>query len=323
MDTKTVFITGASGFLGQVLLGRLINTQGYAPRAAYRLNRMGVHSQVESVRVGDIGEHTDWAEALSGVNCVVHLAARVHVMQENSNDALTAFRQVNVSGTINLARQAIAAGVSRFIFMSSIKVNGEQTGAEVPFSPDDQPAPKDPYAISKWEAEQQLLKLAEECSMEVVIIRPALVYGPGVKANFLSMMSWLASGWPLPLGSIHNKRSLIAIDNLVDLILICIEHPAAANQVFLAADGEDISTTELLLRMGDALGKPVHLFPVPAWLLEVVAALVGKRSIAQRLCGSLQVDISKTQDLLGWTPPVDVDAALRKTAIAFRSNQDC
>jgi nucleoside-diphosphate-sugar epimerase len=218
---------------------------------------------------------------------------------------------------LNLARQAAEAGVRRFIFISSIKVNGEGTPLGAPYRADAQPQPADPYGISKMEAEQGLRALAGETGMEVVIIRPTLVYGPGVKANFLNMMRWLHKGVPLPFGAIHNRRSLVALDNLVDLIVTCIEHPAAANQTFLVSDGEDLSTTELLRRMATALGAPAHLLPVPSWLLEAGATMLGKKALSQRLCGSLQVDISKTRELLGWTPPLSVDAALRKTAKHF------
>jgi len=238
-------------------------------------------------------------------------------MHEQAADPYVEFRRVNVEGTLQLARQAAVAGVRRFVFISSIKVNGEDTTQGIPFSPDGAREPKDAYGTSKCEAEQGLQALAAETDMEVVIIRPVLVYGPGVKANFLSMMRWLSRGIPLPFGAIHNKRSLVALDNLVDLIVTCIDHPAAANQVFLVSDGEDLSTTDLLRRMASALGKPARLLPVPAWLLEFGARLLGKQDLAQRLCGSLQVDISKTRELLGWTPPVSVDEGLRKTAQYF------
>jgi nucleoside-diphosphate-sugar epimerase len=238
-------------------------------------------------------------------------------MHDESSDPLAEFRKVNVEGTLNLARQAAEAGVRRFIFISSIKVNGEGTPLGSPYRADAQPQPADSYGISKMEAEQGLRALAAETGMEVVIIRPTLVYGPGVKANFLSMMRWLHKGVPLPFGAIHNQRSLVALDNLVDLIVTCIDHPAAANQTFLVSDGEDLSTTELLRRMATALGKPARLLPVPSWLLEAGASILGKKALSQRLCGSLQVDISKTRELLGWTPPLSVDAALRKTAAHF------
>ncbi len=254
---------------------------------------------------------------MAGVEVVIHAAARVHVMHDESSDPLAEFRKVNVDGTLNLARQAAEAGVGRFIFISSIKVNGEGTPVGVPYVADGQAAPADPYGISKMEAEQGLRALAAETGMEVVIIRPTLVYGPGVKANFLNMMRWLHKGVPLPFGAIYNQRSLVALDNLVDLIVTCIDHPTAANQTFLVSDGEDLSTTELLRRMGVALGKPARLLPVPSRLLEAGAAMLGKQALAQRLCGSLQVDISKTRELLNWSPPVSVDEALRKTAEHF------
>jgi nucleoside-diphosphate-sugar epimerase len=264
--------------------------------------------------IKDIDSKTDWQNALEGIDVVIHLAARVHVMKDMATDALSEFRRVNVEGTLNLARQAVEAGVQRFIFISSIKVNGEGSILGQPYTPEDQPAPVDPYGISKREAEDTLRQLASETGMAVVIIRPPLIYGPGVKANFLSMMRWLAKGVPLPLGAIHNKRSLLALDNLVDLILTCIHHPAAANETFLASDGEDLSTTELLQRMAAALGKKAWLIPVPSLFLEWGASLFGKQAIAQRLCGSLQIDMSKTRDLLDWKPPVRVDEALRRTA---------
>ncbi|MDP1970979.1 MAG: NAD-dependent epimerase/dehydratase family protein, partial [Methylobacter sp.] len=203
------------------------------------------------------------------------------------------------------------------IFISSIKVNGESTSLGRPYTTEDQPVPVDPYGISKLEAEESLRQLADETGMEVVIIRPPLVYGPGVKANFYDMMRWLEKGVPLPLGAIYNKRSFVALDNLVDLIVTCIEHPAAANRTFLAGDGEDLSTTELLQRMSKALGKPAKLFPMPIGVLKAAAILLGRRDMAQRLCNSLQVDISKTCDLLGWQPPVSVDDALKRTAADF------
>jgi UDP-glucose 4-epimerase len=235
-------------------------------------------------------------------------------MQETTADPLTEFRRVNVQGTLNLARQAAAAGVRRFVFVRSIKVNGESTQPGAPFKADDAPAPLDAYGVSKMEAEQGLRELAGQTGIEVIIIRPPLVYGPGVKANFAAMMHWLKRGVPLPLGAIHNQRSLVALDNLVALLMTCLTHPAAANQTFMVSDGEDVSTTELLLRMGQAMGKPARLLPVPASWLKLAAALIGKPDVAQRLCGSLQVDISKTRELLGWVPPVSLDEGLRRAA---------
>jgi UDP-glucose 4-epimerase len=255
-----------------------------------------------------------WQASLAGVDVVIHSAARVHVMNDSESDPLAAFRKVNVDGTLNLARQAVAAGVRRFVFVSSIKVNGEATELGQPYRADDVPAPGDPYGVSKMEAEQGLRELAAQTGLEVVVIRPVLVYGPGVKANFMTMMRWLDKGVPLPFGAIDNRRSLVALDNLVDLVATCVTHPAAANQTFLVSDGEDLSTTGLLRRMAQALDKSARLLPVPAWMLRAGASLLGKSALSQRLCGSLQVDISKTRELLAWQPPVSVDVAMRATA---------
>lgn len=316
-----VLLTGASGFVGQAVLDRLIIDAGHQVVASYRCVPSVQREGVEYCLTPSLGPEADWHSALVGLDAVIHCAARVHVMDDSSADPLAEFRRVNVDGTLALARQAVLAGVRRFIFLSSIKVNGEGTPLGQPYCVDDTPAPQDPYGISKLEAEQALLALAEETAMEVVIIRPVLVYGPGVKANFRSMMNWLSKGVPLPLGAIANRRSLVALDNLVDLIGTCVEHPKAANQTFLISDGEDLSTAELLQRMGLALGMPARLLPVPAALLEASAMLFGKRAIAQRLCGSLQVDISKTCELLSWVPPVSVDEALAKTAKHYLSHR--
>ncbi|WP_437880303.1 UDP-glucose 4-epimerase family protein [Pseudomonas sp. LRF_L74] len=317
MPRPGYLVTGGTGFLGATLLAR-VNRQNVPVVAAVRQGSM-LLGGIQHFLIGNLDASLDWEGALQNIDVVVHCAARVHVMNDNSADPLAEFRKVNVGGTLNLARQAAAAGVRRFIFISSIKVNGEGTRIGRPYHADDLPAPQDPYGISKMEAEEGLRALAAESGMEVVIIRPVLVYGPGVKANFRSMMSWLSKGIPLPLGGIDNKRSLVALDNLVDLIVTCIDHPAAANQTFLVSDGEDLSTSEMLRRMGGALDRPARLLPVPAWLLRSAAALLGKRAVAQRLCGSLQVDISKTRTLLDWTPPVSVDAAMRKTAEVFKA----
>lgn len=316
--SHSVLITGANGFVGKPLCEELLR-QGQFVRASMRLGRRDnvPVGNIETVSIDVLDGATDWTAALSGINVVVHLAARVHVVKDNSGDPLDELRKVNVEGAWNLALQAAEAGVRRFIFISSIKVNGEGTLPGRPYTAEDRPAPVDPYGISKFEAEDALRRLAYETGMEVVIIRPPLVYGPGVKANFHSMMHWLLKGVPLPLGAVHNKRSFVALDNLVDLIITCIDHPAAANQTFLAGDGEDMSTTELLLRLGKALDKPVKLVPVPIWMLRAGAALLGRQYMSQRLCNSLQVDISKTCELLGWHPPVSVDDALKKTATDF------
>jgi UDP-glucose 4-epimerase len=270
-----------------------------------------------SVAVGPVHESTDWRAALVNCGAVVHLAARVHVMQDQAADSLAEFRRVNVQGTVRLAHLAAAAGVKRFVFVSSIKVNGEATRLLFPFRADDDPVPTDAYGISKMEAEQGLSEIGAKTGMEVVIIRSPLVYGPGVKANFGSMMRWLKRGIPLPLGAIRNQRSLVSLGNLIDLIMTCLTHPAAANQIFMVSDGEDVTTTELLRRMGIAMGHPARLVPIPENLLKVMASLVGKNNVAQRLCGSLQVDISKTRELLGWTPPLTLDEGLSQAALGF------
>jgi nucleoside-diphosphate-sugar epimerase len=249
---------------------------------------------------------------LAGQDCVVHLAARVHVMNDAVPDPLAEFRAANVELTVHLARQAAQAGVHRFIFISSVKVNGEETAADRPFTANDTPQPQDPYGVSKMEAEQALRSLAAQIGLEVVIIRPPLVYGPGVKANFAALMRAVQRGWPLPLGTVRNQRSLVALDNLVDFIITCITHPQAANQTFLVSDGQDISTTELVRGMARAAGVPARLLPVPVWVLQAGAALLGKGDAVQRLCGNLQVDISKARRLLGWVPPISVDEGLRR-----------
>jgi nucleoside-diphosphate-sugar epimerase len=312
-----VLVTGASGFVGRAVVARLVADGRYLVRAATRRPAADFAPGVEQLMTGDLGAHTEWRHALAGVDVLVHAAARVHVMREREMDPLQAFRAVNVEGTLRLAQEAAASGVRRMVFLSSIKVNGESTPPGRPFRADDAPAPSDAYGISKREAEEGLLALARTSKMEVVVIRAPLVYGPGVKANFAALMRLLRSGIPLPLGSIHNRRTLVALENLVDLIVTCIDHPAAANETFLAGDPEDLSTTDLLRRLGNALGRPARLISVPADWVEFGASLIGQRAIAHRLCRSLQVDIGKAWQVLGWRPPIDVDAALRHTASQF------
>lgn len=316
-----VLVTGASGFLGRAVLQCVSIHKQIELRGTVRRKVDDPIAGVTYLQVGDLGPDTVWHYAVVGADVLVHTAARVHTINDTAIHVSTDFRRVNVEGTLNLARQAARAGVRRFVFISSIKVNGENTLLGKPYRADDDPAPVDAYGISKYEAEQGLRDLASATSMELVIIRPVLVYGPGVKANFASMMRWIHRGVPLPLGGIHNKRSLVALDNLVDLILTCSMNPAAANQVFLVGDGEDLSTTELLRRIGKALGKPARLFSTPTGMLEGLASVFGRRELARRLCGSLQVDITKTRDLLGWSPVVSVDEGLRKTAQYFLGKQ--
>lgn len=313
-----MLITGANGFVGSALVVKSI-AQGRKVRAAVRHHGTTIGAAAEVCVLGEFGPDTKWQLALAGVDTVVHTAARVHVMNDQSADPLAEFRRVNVAGTLNLARQAAAAGVKRLVFVSSVKVNGEATLPGQPFKVDDAHVPNDPYGLSKYEAEVGLRALAAETGLEVAIVRPPLVYGPGVKANFAAMVRWLNRGVPLPLGAVvHNRRSLVALDNLVDLLLVCATHPAAANQTFLASDGDDVSTADLLRRIGLALGKPARLIPVPVSWLKLGAAVLGKADVAQRLLGSLQVDIAKNQQLLGWTPPVSVDAALKQVAVTFK-----
>lgn len=312
---RRLLVTGGSGFVGGEVCRRAV-VEGWHVAAAVR-GGATPDAGVQPFHFEALDRHQDWAGGLAGTDVVIHCAARVHVMDDQSPDPLAEFRKVNVEGTLALARQAAAAGVKRFIFISSIKVNGEGTVPGAPYTCFDEPKPQDPYGISKMEAEQGLRAIAEQTGLEVIIIRPVLVYGPGVKANFRSMMSWLSKGAPLPLGAIRNKRSLVSLDNLVDLIMTCVEHPAAANQTFLVSDGHDLSTTEMLQRMGVALNRPARLLPVPAGLLELGAALLGKRAVAQRLCGSLQVDIRHTCQTLNWSPPVSVDQGFRSAATAF------
>lgn len=315
-DVKTqILITGATGFIGSALGKTLFLTKRYSLNASIRKPGIDIPWAQEIHNCPDLLNIS--ADIVEGIDVVIHCAARVHVMDDTSSDPLDEFRKINVEGSINIAKMAAKSGVRRFIFISSIKVNGEGTEGSRVYKADDIPTPQDPYGISKMEAEEALKQVAAETGMELVIIRPVLVYGPGVKANFLSMMRWLHKEIPLPLGAIHNKRSLVALDNLIDLIKACIDHPAAANQVFIAADGEDISTTDLLRRMGNALGTRARLLPVPQRVLIAFAAALGKKPIAQRLCGSLQVDISKAQRLLDWTPPLSVDEGLQLVANSY------
>jgi nucleoside-diphosphate-sugar epimerase len=312
-----VLLTGATGFVGQAIAANLSAGKRFRVCAAVRQESVKLSQGLPLVAVGEIDGSTQWDAALAGNEIVIHTAARAHIMKDSAADPLAEYRRVNVSGSVNLARQAIDAGVKRLIFISSIKVNGEGTLPGNPYTADDPPQPKNPYGISKFEAEQQLRDMTRDSGMELVIIRPTLVYGPGVKANFLNMMQLLWRGIPLPFSLTRNKRSFVAVDNLVDLIVTCLESPAAANQTFLVSDGHDLSTHELLQAMGNALGRPARLFPFPVWLLSSLARAIGKPGIAQRLFESLQVDISKTCTVLDWSPPVSVKVAMKKTAADF------
>lgn len=315
MKGLQVLVTGATGLVGEAVVFRLLLDKRYTPVAAVRATTR--LSGLCRIVPFDLELPTGMPE-LRGIDVIVHCAARVHVMNEKGADGLAAFRKINVEGTVRLARRAAECGVKRFIFISSIKVNGEGTPRNKTFKATDLPAPVDAYGISKREAEYALRQVCEETGMELVVIRPPLVYGPGVKANFLSMVRWLDRGIPLPLGAIDNRRSLVAIGNLTDLVLTCIDHPAAAGEIFLVSDGEDLSTTQLLRRTALALGKSARLVPVPAGLLQAAASMVGKSGIAERLCGNLQVDIQRTCELLGWRPPINTEKALRQTVEHYR-----
>jgi nucleoside-diphosphate-sugar epimerase len=304
-----VLLTGATGFVGSEIVRQLARFDRHVLVAAVR-RPCGIASCERVHVVGELRDSLDWADALAEVEVVIHTAARAHVMLDDGVDPLARYRHVNVDGTLALAKQAVQAGVKRFIFISSIGVNGNINTR--PFSENDLPNPAEAYAFSKWEAEQGLWQIQRETGMEVVIIRPPLVYGPSAPGNFGSLVRWVEKGIPLPFGAIHNKRSLVGIDNLVDLIIRCIDHPVAANRVLLAGDGEDLSTTELLRGVGEAMGKPVRLIPVPAGMLQFGATLLGKKALAQRLLGSLQIDISKTCELLDWKPPYTVQEGLRR-----------
>jgi nucleoside-diphosphate-sugar epimerase len=307
-----VLVTGATGFVGRALCAELVR-HGAAVRGAVRHQdcTARLDARAEGVVVGSIGAATDWTAALTGCDAVVHLAARVHVMRGEASETVALFREVNTEGTLNLARQAASAGLKRFIFVSSIKVNGE--GSDSAYRETDPPGPEDAYAVSKWQAEQGLRTIAHENRMEVVILRPPLVYGPGVKANFLQLIKALGSGWPLPLGGIRNRRSLLYLGNLVDAIRLCLEHPAAAGQTFLIDDGAPVSTPELVRALADAMGRPAWLIPVPVVLLELAGRLVGKRETIARLKASLWVDSSTIHDCLGWTPPFSMADGLAAT----------
>ena len=313
----TILVTGADGFVGKYLCDHLVEIK-MSVRAVVR-HAVLMPAKYTSMIVENIDDLTNWNSFLIGIDVVVHLAARVHVMQDTAENPLAEFRRINLQGTQNLARQAAAAGAKRFVFISSVKVNGELTQPGSAFIESDTPNPQDAYGQSKYEAERCLRKIAAETGMEVVIIRPPLVYGPGVKANFAALMRAVQRGYPLPLGSVHNQRSLVALDNLVDFIVTCATHPKAANQTFLVSDGQDLSTTELIRGLAHAAGVTARLLPVPVPWLRAVAGLMGKADTVDRLCGNLQVDISKARKLLDWTPPVTVGEGLRR-AVLNRKN---
>lgn len=310
-----VLVTGANGFVGWALVTRFLNDGVHTVRGAFRTRPGSVPQGLEVCVTSDFANAESWQAALEDVDAVVHCAARVHMMHDDASDPLEAFREINTRGTIRIAEIAAAQGCKRFVFLSSVKAVGEQSAPDTPLDEQTPPQPVDPYGLSKLEAEQGLLKLSIRTGMEVTIVRPPLVYGPGVKANFRSMMSWLQRGIPLPLGGIRgNRRSLVALDNLADFLVLCTTHSDAANETFFVSDQEDVSTTELLERLARAMGKRALLVPVPSSMIRLTTTLLGKSSVADRLCGSLVLDTSKASGKLGWHPVLDIDEGLRRTA---------
>jgi nucleoside-diphosphate-sugar epimerase len=316
-----LLLTGATGFVGSALARRWLLESRYDVRAALRRDASSLPAGLERCIVGELEDATDWRAALAGVDVVVHAAARAHVMHDTAGDPLAEFRRVNVAATEGLARAAASAGARRFVYISSVKVHGEETLPGRAFHADDEPHPLDPYGLSKLEAEHALRRVAAATGMQVVVIRPPLVYGPGVRANFRALMRAVARGIPLPLGAIDNRRSMIALDNLVDFIDRCVEHPAAAGRTLLVSDGIDLSTPAIVRHIAQAMHRPARLLPMPPALLSVLGALVGRRAAVHRLCSSLQVDIAASRDALGWNPPVRIDVGIGQAVEHFMQSR--
>jgi nucleoside-diphosphate-sugar epimerase len=313
-----VLVTGATGFVGRILCEKL-SQGGYNVRAALRADRSMPSWVADKVVVGDIDEDTDWGEALTGVNIVVHLAARAHVIHDRAANSELYFA-TNAGGTRRLAEACAAAGVHRFVYLSSVKVNGEAT-VDRPYAASDEPRPEDDYGKSKWLAEEHLTQIVACTSMSAVIVRSPLVYGPRVRANFLRLLQIVNKGWPLPLGAIHNRRSLVSIWNLCDFLIHVLQNPVASNRTWMVSDGEDLSTPELAQRIGRAMNRPVRLLPIPAYLLSLIGRLAGKKAEMARLCGSLAVDITPTCRALGWSPPITVDESIARTVSWYLSER--
>jgi nucleoside-diphosphate-sugar epimerase len=315
-ESKRILVTGANGFIGKALCGRLVS-DGWLVNGAVRSAKAAqVVSGVTAVEIDGVDTDTDWGKALLAVDTVVHLAARVHVVRDDTADPLIAYRKINVAGTDNLARQAVAAGVRRFVFLSTVKVNGEESWG--PLTETDTPAPVDSYGISKMEAERKLHRIAAATKLAVVILRAPLVYGPGVKANFLKLLQTVERGTPLPFAGVKNQRSLIYLENLVDAIVACIRHPNASGQTYLVSDGDDVSTPELIRMIAASLHKPPRIFAVPGLCLYIAGRLAGKGPTMDRLIGSLTVDTSKIRADLGWAPPFTLAKGIEETVAWFR-----
>ena len=312
-----ILVTGCTGFIAPELIKALSNKKGYSVVGASR--RLLRETQFETVVVGEIDELTNWKSCLFNIDVVVHLAGRAHVLNEIATCPLEEFRRINVEGTLNLARQAVARGAHRFIYISSVGVNGFQSATGRPFFESDPPNPHDAYSLSKLEAEQGLIDISVATGLEVVIIRPPLVYGANAPGNFGSLIRCITSNWPLPFGALKNKRSFISLGNLIDFILTCMTHPSASNQTFLVSDGHDLSTPELIRYTAAALGVKVNLIRFPEFIIKLCAQIIGKDKVAQRLCGSLQVDISKARTTLGWTPPLSVEDGLKDLAFSVQN----
>jgi nucleoside-diphosphate-sugar epimerase len=320
---KHVLITGVNGFVGRALAAKMIG-EGWQVRGTIREseNTRSSMIRIETVVISPIGPRTCWKEALEGIDTVIHLAARVHVMHETAANPLKEFRITNSEGTAKLAQQAAGSGVKRFVFMSTIGVNGTCSG-QTPYTENSIPAPHNPYSISKWEAEKHLTAISANAEMEIVVIRAPLVYGPGTPGNFLSLMHIVLKSFPLPFKSIDNRRSFLFVGNLVDALITCSTLPAAAGKTYLVSDGEDLSTPELISRVASAMGRPARLFPFPPAMLDFAGRLLGKSSAVERLIGSLQVDSSKIVRELGWKPPFTMEQGLADTVAWFMTLRAC
>jgi nucleoside-diphosphate-sugar epimerase len=312
---RRILVTGATGFIGRSVCHALTR-QGFMVRAALHVDRPLPQHVAEDVMVGDITESTDWTRALDGIDAVVHLAAKAHVMVASS--AFDEYNVTNALGTKGLIRSAVKAGVGRFIYLSSIKVNGEGL-ANRPYTPLDIPNPRDSYAMSKWLGEKYVMEVEASASPARVIVRTPLVYGPGVRANFLRLLRWVEGDWPIPLGAIHNSRSMTSVWNLAHLLAHVVNHSSAAGKTWLVSDGLDLSTPELIARIGAAMGRRVRLVPVPVALLRLGGGLFGRAHEIARLCNSLTVDISETRQQLAWSPPLSVDEGIHRTVRWYMS----